>query len=364
MMAAAAAIALACLTSAAPQARAQSRTVNVFNWTDYIDPAVLKDFTAATGIAVTYDTYDSNDTLETKLLAGHSGYDVVVPTGYFLQRQIKAGIFLKLDKGKLPNLVNAWPRITDRLAVYDPGNAYAVNYMWGTTGIGYNVKKARAVLGTDVPIDSWDIVFKPSLINKFKDCGVQFLDSSDDLLAAALRYLGLSPDTSNVAELNKAADLLKTVRPAVQKFHSSEYVTALAGGDACLVVGYSGDIKQAQKRAAEAKNGVDIAYVIPKEGAQLWFDNFAIPKDAPHPDAALAFINFMMKPEIAARNSNFIAYANGNLASQEFIDKAVLDDPSIYPTPQVMDNLYTISAHDPATQRVMNRLWTRIKIGR
>ena len=366
------AVALALLAGPA-SAPAKDRVVNFYNWSDYIAPAVLDDFTKETGIKVRYDTFDSNDTLEAKLLAGKSGYDIVVPTAYFLARQIEAGIFLKLDKAKLPNLVNAWPEITDRLVRYDPGNQYAVDYMWGTTGIGYNVKAARQVLGAqivgaDVPaaslLDSWDDVFDPARIAKFKDCGVHLLDSSDDIMSAALHYLKLDPNSSDPADLQKAADLLTKIRPYVRKFHSSEYLNALASGEICLVVGFSGDIKQAQKRAAEAKGGVVVGYSIPKEGAQLWFDVFAIPRDAPDPDEAHALINYLLKPEVAAKNTNFISYANGNLASQKFIDKSILDDPTIYPGAAVMSKLYTISAHDQKTQRLINRLWTRIKTGR
>jgi putrescine transport system substrate-binding protein len=350
------------ITPAAAQPK--ERVVNIYNWSDYIAPGVIDEFSKETGIKVRYDTFDSNDTLETKLLAGKSGYDVVVPTAYFLERQIKAGVFQKLDKAKLPNLANMWPEISQRLAAYDPGNQYAVNYMWGTTGIGYNVKNARDLLGTNGKIDSWDIVFKPENLAKFKDCGVHLLDSSDDILAAALHYLGLDPNTTNEADLQKAADLVSKIRPYVRKFHSSEYLNALASGEICLVVGFSGDIKQSQKRAAEAKNGVEIAYAIPKEGAQLWFDNLAIPRDARNVAEADAFINYLQKPEVAAKNTNFISYANGNLASQKFIDKAILDDKTIYPDEATMRGLYTISAHDPKTQRLMNRLWTRIKTGK
>ncbi len=355
--------ALAVITPAAAQTKSE-RIVNVYNWTDYIAPNVMEEFTKETGIKARYDTFDSNDTLETKLLAGKSGYDVVVPTAYFLERQIKAGVFQKLDKAKLPNLVNMWPEITQRLASYDPGNAYAVNYMWGTIGIGYNVKKAREALGGDGKIDSWDIVFKPENLAKFKDCGIYMLDSSDDMLAAALHYLGLDPNTAKEADLQKAADLMTKIRPSVRRFHSSEYVNLLASGEICLVVGFSGDIKQAQKRAQEAKNGVDIAYAIPREGTQLWFDNLAIPRDAKNEPEALSFINYLQKPEVAAKNSNFIFYANGNLASQKFIDKSILDDKSIYPDDAEMKRLYTIAAHDPKTQRLMNRMWTRIKTGK
>ena len=355
-------IILALFTCALPAAPAAERVINFFNWSDYIDPSVLTDFTTATGIRVQYDTFDSNDILETKLLAGKSGYDVVVPTAYFLQRQIKAGVFQKLDKSKLPNLANAWDEISRRLAVYDPGNQYAVNYMWGTVGIGYNVAKAKAALGGQ-SIDSWDVVFKPELIAKFKDCGVYMLDSSDDVLPAALHYLHLDPNSTSQADLEKAADLVAKVRPYVRKFHSSEYLNALATGDICLVLGFSGDVKQAQKRAAEAKNGVEIGYAIPRDGAQLWFDNLAIPKDADHRDEAHALINYLLKAEVAAKNSNFIAYANGNAASRAFIDPAILNDRGIYPDADMTTRLYTISAHDQKTQRIMNRLWTRVKTG-
>jgi putrescine transport system substrate-binding protein len=351
--------AVVCGLGAAPAA---DRVVNFFNWSDYIEPSVLTDFTATTGIRVQYDTFDSNDILETKLLAGKSGYDVVVPTAYFLQRQIKAGVFQKLDKAKLPNLVNAWDEISRRLAVYDPGNEYAVNYMWGTVGIGYNIAKARAALGGQ-PVESWDVLFKPELIAKFKDCGVYMLDSADDVLPAALHYLHLDPNSTKQVDLEKAADLVAKVRPNVRKFHSSEYLNALATGDICLVLGFSGDVKQAQKRAAEAKNGVEIGYAIPHDGTQLWFDNLAIPKDAEHPDEAYALINYLLTPQVAAKNSNFIAYANGNVASRTFIDPAILKDTGIYPDADMMARLYVISAHDQKTQRLMNRLWTRVKTG-
>jgi putrescine transport system substrate-binding protein len=345
-------------------ANAQERVVNVYNWSDYIDPQVLAQFAKETGIKVRYDTFDANETLETKLLAGRSGYDVVVPTGYFLQRQIQARIFQTLDKSKLPNLVNVWPEIAKRLAAYDPDNQYAVNYMWGTTGIGYNVKAMHERLGANSTIDSWDVVFKPELLAKFKDCGVHMLDSADDIIPAALHYLGLDPNSAKQADLDKAAALLAKIRPDVRKFHSSEYLNALASGEICFVVGWSGDIKQAQKRAAEAKNGVVIGYAIPKEGAQMFFDNLAIPRDAPHPAAALAFIDFLLRPDVAAKNSDMVAYANGNLASQKLIDKAVLDDPGIYPKPETMAKLYTVGARSPEAQRLINRVWTRVKTGR
>ena len=341
----------------------KARVVNVYNWSDYIDPKILEDFTKETGIKVQYDTFDANETLETKLLAGKSGYDVVVPTAYFLERQIKAGVFQKLDKNKLKNLGNAWPELAARLAVYDPGNQYAVNYMWGTTGIGFNTKAMRERLGPGGKIDSWDTVFKPDNLAKFRDCGIHMLDSADDIIPAALHFLGLNPNSSDPKDLEKASELLAKIRPLVRKFHSSEYLNALASGEICLVVGWSGDIKQAQKRAIEAKNGIEIGYSIPKEGAQMFFDNLAIPKDAAHVSEAHAFIDYLLRPEVAAVNSNLVAYANGNLASQKFIDKAVLDDKSVYPDAPTMSRLYTVSARDQKSQRLINRLWTKIKTG-
>jgi putrescine transport system substrate-binding protein len=340
----------------------KERVVNYYNWSDYQDPTVLDEFTRETGIKVRFDTFDSNDTLEAKLLAGQSGYDVVVPTAYFLARQISAGIFQKLDKSKLPNLAYVWPDIANRLAGYDPGNLYAVNYMWGTTGIGYNVKKAREILGPDTAIDSWDYVFNPDKISKFTDCGIHLLDSSDDVMSAGLHYLHLDPNTSDPGDLEKVTQLLIRIRPYVRKFHSSEYLNALATGEICFVLGFSGDVKQAQMRAAEAKGGIELGYSIPKEGAQLWFDNLAIPKDAPDPAEAHELINYLLKPEIAAKNTNYVAYANGDLPSQ-FIAKSILDDRTIYPDAATMANFYTIIAHDAKTQRLINRLWTRIKTG-
>jgi putrescine transport system substrate-binding protein len=346
---------------------AQERTVNVYNWSDYVEPTVVESFTKETGIKVKYDTFDANETLETKLLAGKSGYDVVVPTGYFLERQIKAGVFQKLDKSKLTNIGNIWPDIAKRLATYDPGNQYAVNYMWGTVGIGYNVKKAKEVLGISGPIGdamaNWDIVFKPEQLTKFKGCGVHMLDSADDVLPAALHYLGLDPNTKQQADLEKAAELVMKVRPAVAKFHSSEYLNALASGEICLVLGWSGDVKQAQKRAAEAKGGIEVGYAIPNGGAQMFFDNFAIPKDAPHAAEAHAFIDYMLRADVAAKNSNFLGYANGNLASQKLMDKAVLDDKTVYPDEATLASLYVVTARDQRITRLANRLWTKIKTG-
>lgn len=352
------------LAASASLAQAQQRSVNFYNWSNYMAPGVLEQFTKETGIKVTYDTFDANETVETRLLAGKSGYDVVVPTAYFLQRQIAANIFQKLDKSKLPNLANAWPEVTKRLAIYDPGNAFAANYMWGTTGIGYNVKKAQEILGPDAKLDSWAAVFVPESFAKFKDCGIHMLDSADDILPAALNYLGLDPNSTKQADLEKAAELVSKVRPYVRKFHSSEYLNALATGEICFVVGWSGDIKQAQSRAAEVKNGVEIGYAIPKEGAQMFFDNFAIPADAKNVAEAHELINYLYRPDVAAKNSDFLSYANGNLASQKLIDQKIFNDKTIYPDEATLNRLFVITARDPATQRIINRLWTRVKTGR
>ena len=342
---------------------AQDKVVNVYNWSDYIDPTVLEDFTKATGIKVVCDTYDNNEIVETKLLAGKSGYDIVVPSGPFLQRLIEQKVFLPIDRGKAPEIKNAWPEIEKRLQAFDPGNQFAVNYMWGTTGLGYNVKKVKERLG-NTPIDSWDIVLKPENLSKLKDCGVMMLDAPEDIYPGVLRSLGLDPDSKKAADYQKATDALMKVRGNIKKFHSSEYINALANGDICFVVGYSGDILQAKKRAEEAKNGVEVAYAIPKEGALMWFDSMAVPADAPNKDNALAFINFMMKPEIAARNSNFVSYASGNLAAKALVKPEIVSNPGIYPNADVMARLFTNSSPDEKLQKQITRQWTKVKTGK
>jgi putrescine transport system substrate-binding protein len=346
------------MAGAAPAAE-----VRIYNWSDYIDEEILKDFEKETGIKPIYDVFDSNELLETKLLAGGSGYDVVVPTGPFLARQIAAGVFSKLDKTKLPNLKNAWPLIEERTAIYDPGNAYSVNYMWGTTGIGFNVDKIKERMA-DAPVDSWDLIFKPEIVSKFKDCGIFLLDAADDILPVALLYLGLDPNSTNPDDLKKAGELLEKIRPNIQKFHSSEFINALANGDICIAVGYSGDILQARDRAEEAKNGVTIGYHIPKEGAQMWFDQMAIPADAKHVEEAHIFLNYLLKPEVIAKASNFVQYANGNLASQQFLDESVKTNPNVYPDEEMLKKLFVKTSYDAKTQRTVTRLWTKVVTGK
>jgi len=353
----------AALLGAAGIAAAKDREVRVYNWSDYIDESILADFTKETGIKVVYDVFDSNEVLETKLLAGGTGYDVVVPTGPFLSRQISAKVFRKLDKSKLPNISNMWSDIQQRSSIYDPGNEYSINYMWGTTAIGYNEAKIKERMA-DAPVNSWDLIFKPEVIAKFKDCGIHILDAADDILPAVLNYLHLDPNSKNPDDLKKAGELMESIRPNIQKFHSSEYINALANGDICIAVGYSGDILQAKKRAEEAKNNQKIVFSLPKEGAQMWFDQMAIPADTKRVEEAHAFLNYLMKPEVIAKSSNFVRYANGNLASQQFLDPDVKNNPSIYPDAETMKRLFVKTAYDAKTQRVVTRLWTKVVTGK
>ena len=346
-----------------PKAAAPDKIVNVYNWSDYIDPKVLEDFTHETGIKVVYDTYDSNEMLETRLLAGKTGYDVVVPSATFLGRQIKAGVYQKLDKNRVTNYKNLWPEIMARLAKYDPGNQYAVDYMWFTTGIAYNVQAAKQRFG-DRPLDTWDIVFRPENLKKFADCGVYVLDSPEDLVSIALNYMKLNPDSRNWNDIHRAAELLGGMRRYVKKFHSSEYINALANGDICLAVAWAGDAFQARNRAREANNGIDINYVIPREGTLMSMDTLAMPKDAPHPDESLKFIDFLLRPEIAARNTSITHFANGDITSRDFVDKEVLENKSVYPDPATMARLFTVTGYDQATQKIVTREWTRVKTGK
>lgn len=324
---------------------------------------MLTKFEEETGIDLIYDVFDSNEVLETKMLAGGSGYDVVVPSGTFLQRQIAAGAFQKLDAGKLPNKVNMWDAIEERTAQYDPDNAYSINYMWGTTGIGTNVGKVTEILGAEAPIDSLELVFNPANMEKLASCGVHFLDAPAEMIPAALKYLGENPDSHDPEVIAKAEGVLMAVRPHILKFHSSEYINALANGDICVAFGWSGDILQARDRAAEAENGVEIAYNAPKEGALMWFDQMAIPVDAPNPEAAHKFLNFIMDASNMAAASNYVYYANGNKASQPMLEEDVIGDPAIYPTEETVKNLYSTTPYPAKVQRVVTRLWTKIKSG-
>lgn len=343
---------------------ADKNVVHVYNWSDYIASDTVAKFEKQTGIKVVYDVFDSNETLEAKLLAGKSGYDVVVPSNNFLAKQIKAGVYQELDKSKLPN----WKNLDEGLLkvvgdASDQDNKHAFPYMWGSIGIGYNPEKVKAALGVD-KIDSWDVVFKPENMAKLKSCGVSFLDAPTEMIPAALHYLGKPTDSSAKADLKAAEDLFLDIRPSVAYFHSSKYISDLANGNICVAVGYSGDLEQAKTRAHEAGDKVKLAYSIPKEGAGTFYDMVAIPKDAENLDAAYQFMNFLLQPEIMAEITDAVRFPNGNKAATPLVDKDITSDPSIYPPADVAKQLYAIKAQDQTTLRAITRSWTKIKSGK
>ena len=354
-------LAVAALTTVA-SVQAES-TVHIYNWSDYIGKTTLADFETKTGIKPLYDVFDSNETLEAKLLAGRTGYDVVVPSNHFLGKQIKAGAFQKLDKSLLPNYKNLDPALLKRLEKNDPGNQYAVPYLWGTNGIGYNVEKVKAVLGVD-RIDSWSVLFEPENIKKLSSCGVAFLDSADEMIPAMLNYLGLDPNSTKEADYKKAEAKLLAVRPYVTYFHSSKYITDLANGDICVAAGFSGDVFQARDRAEEADKGVKIAYSIPKEGGNLWFDMLAIPSDSKNVKQASAFINYLLDPAVIAKVSDEVGYANPTPASGDLMYQDIRTEEAVYPPQEVLDRLFVNSELPPKVQRLMTRSWTKVKSGK
>ena len=343
-------------------AGSEEKVLNVYNWSDYIDPQVIDDFQKETGITVRYDVFDSNEVLETKLLTGNSGYDVVVPSAYFLERQIKAGVFQKLDKARLPNLANLDPELVSRAAGHDPGNEHGVVYMWGTTGIGYDAGKVQAIM-PDAPVDSWRLVFDPAVISKFKDCGVSVLEDPTDMVGTALVYLGKDPNSQSEEDLKLAEQALLAIRPYVRQITSAQYIEGLANGELCVAVGYSGDVLQARDRAAEAGKPVDIRFSIPKEGALMWFDTLAIPADAKHPGNAHLFIDYLLRPEVAARNSDFVNYANANAKATALVNEELRNDPGIYPTPETKARLQPNLSKSAEFTRLLNRAWTRFTTG-
>jgi putrescine transport system substrate-binding protein len=346
-----------------PGSGAQSgKVLNLFIWSDYLAPNSLSDFEKQTGIKVNAAYYDSNETLETKLLAGASGYDIVVPTSSFFERQIRAGVYLTLDKSKLPNFKNLDPELMALVARHDPDNAHGVIYMWGTNGIGYNEKMVKALL-PDAPLDSWRLIFDPAVASKVAKCGISVLDTPADMVRLALAYLGRDPNSDKPEDIAAVEDMLLKIRPYIRNINSSEYIEALANGDLCIAVGYNGDVLQARDRARDANKGIDLKFVVPKEGSILWFDLLAIPKDAPHPDSAYAFMNYMMEPKAVADVTNFKHFANANLASQPFVLDAVKNDPAIYPPPDVRQRLKIQLADSADETRVITRLWQKFKTG-
>jgi putrescine transport system substrate-binding protein len=359
-----AALLCACSGPAAPPAGgAAERILNVYNWSDYIDPSVVPAFEKEYGIKVNYDVFDSNEVVETKLLAGKTGYDVVVPSASFMQRQIQAGVFQKLDKTQLPNLGNLDPDITRRIEVYDPGNQYGVNYLWGTSGVGYNAD-AIAKAMPDAPLDSFAMLFDPKVISHFQQCGVSVLDAPDEVVGSVLVYLGRNPNSEAAEDLKAAEQVLLAIRPFVRYINSSKYIEDLANGEICLAMGWSGDIGQARARAREAGKDLRIRYSIAKEGAIMFFDMLAIPADASHVRNAHLFINYLLRADVAARNSSTEHYATSNAAAYPLIDPAVYADRSIYPAPEQKAHLYANPVHSLAYTRELNRTWTRFKTGR
>jgi putrescine transport system substrate-binding protein len=354
-----------CSRPAAPgtAASAGEKVLNVYNWSDYIQPSVVADFQSEYGIRVNYDVLDSNEILETKLLTGHTNYDVVVPSGAFLERQIQADIYQKLDKALLPNLKNVDPDVARAEALYDPGNQYSVDYMWITSGVGYNVADIRTRL-PDAPVDSWRMLFDPAVVSRFQDCGVSLLDAPSEVVATVLIFLGRKPSSNSPDDLKAAEQVLKAMRPYVRYVDSSRYIDNLANGDICLAMGWSGDVKQAHDRAKEVGKGVDLAYAIPKEGAISNYDVLAIPADAPHVRNAHLFIDYLLRPEIAARNSNLIKYANAVTADIQPLDPSVRGDPGVYPPPAVRARLSPERPRPPEYQRLLTRMWTRFKSGK
>lgn len=340
------------------------QVLHVYNWSSYIAPNTISDFEKQTGIKVVYDVFDSNEVLEAKLLAGRSGYDVVVPSNNFLAKQIRAGVFQKLDRTQLPNWKNLNPELLNALSPSDPGNLYAMPYLWGTIGFAYNIDKVKKALGEDIPTDSWDLVFNPQYMENLKTCGVSFLDSPTEMLPAALNYLGLDTGTQKPEDIKQAEALFLSIRKNISYFHSSKYISDLANGDICVAVGYSNDLFIARDRANEANNGNKIEYVIPKEGAGSYFDMMAIPADAKNVQAAHVFLNYLMTPEVIANITNEVSAANGNQAATPFVNQDIGSNAGIYPDEATLKNIYTISDLPAKTQRVMTRTWTKIKTGR
>ena len=341
----------------------EEKVLNVYNWSDYIDPGVVADFTRETGIKVNYDVFDANEVLETKLLAGNSGYDVVVPSAYFLERQVKAGVFAPLDKSKLPGLANLDPGLVASAERHDPGGEHSVVYLWGTTGIGYDADKVRAIM-PDAPVDSWALVFDPAVVSKFKGCGVSVLEDPTDMVGTMLVFLGKDPNSESEADLALAEERLMAIRPYIRQISSSQFIEGLANGDLCIAIGYSGDVLQARDRAAEAGKPVDIRFSIPKEGALMWFDTLAIPADAKHPGNAHLFIDYLLRPDVAARNSNFVNYANANAASTPQVNEELRNDPGIYPDAATKARLQPNLAKSAEYSRQLNRAWTRFTTGK
>ncbi|MBJ2249274.1 polyamine ABC transporter substrate-binding protein [Pseudomonas haemolytica] len=354
-------LSVAFMLSAFSVAGHAAEDVNISNWNGYIADDTLVSFTQATGIKATYDIHDSNEVLESKLMTGNTGYDVVSPSNHFLSRLIKAGAIQKLDRSQLPNWKNLNPVLMKKLEANDPGNQYGFPYMWGTAGIGYNVEKIKAIFGNTDVTRSWKMFFDEDTIKKLGTCGVAIIDNPTQILPITLNYLGLPHHSHEPGDYKKAEQALLKIRPYVQYFHASKYISDLANGNICAVIGFNGDVVQAATSAKEAKNGIEIAYSIPEEGTTLWLDMVVMPKAAPHEKNAYAYMNYLLDPKVIANISNSIHYANPNSAADEFLTPAVKQDPAIYPPSSVMDKLFIVEDLPPAIARLATRLWTKLK---
>jgi putrescine transport system substrate-binding protein len=341
-------------------AAAEEKRLFIYNWSDFIGPDTIAKFERTTGIKVTYDVYDAEETMEARLMAGSSGYDVVSASTDFFSREIRAGVYIPLDKSKLSNWHNLDPRILAIQAAYDPGNAHAVPYLHSINGFAYNVDKVRERM-PDAPIDSLDMLFKPEVVAKFADCGVTFLDSAEDVLQLALRYLGLDPNSTNPADFKAAEAMLLKVRPYIRSFDSTEFMNGLANQEVCIAMSWSSDYAASRARAKAVGIKVNLAFTVPKEGANQTFSSLLIPAGAPHPDAAYEFINFILRPEVIAEISNTIYYGNDNIASRRLVDPGILNDVTLYPTPEIEARLYRSAEVSAATERIRTRTWTRVK---
>lgn len=342
---------------------AQARELRVYNWADYILPAVPKDFARQSRIKLTWDTFDTNESMEAKLLTGNSGYDLVVPSNVFLSRAISTGALEKLDKSKLPNWRHLDPRLLEIFAVNDPGNQYGVPYMYGTILIGYNPDKVRAALGDDAPVDSWDLIFKEEYVSKLKQCGVAMLDSPSEIMPIVLHYLGLSPNSADPRDYEKATELMQKVRPNIAYFHSAKYMTDIANGDICVAIGYSGSFYQFANRAKEAGNGVKVEWRLPKEGAPIWFDSFAIPKNAKNLGEAHEFLDNLLEPKVIAPISDFLGYPNPNKDGMLLVSPEIRDNRDLSPSDEQLDTLFATEPLPQKAERARTRAWTKIKSG-
>ena len=348
----------------AGSAAAEEPVLHVYNWSDYIAPDTIPKFERETGIKVTYDVYDSNEVLEAKLFAGQSGYDVVVPSASpFMARQIAAKVYLPLDKSKLPGWKNLDPKILGLAAAADPGNTHGVPYLWSVTGLGYNKAMVSAALGDAAPVDSWRLLLDPANAKKLASCGISLLDTPQEVVPATLAYLGLDPQSRNQDDLAKAMAALEKIRPYIRKFHSSEYINDLANGDLCLALGYSGDVVMARNRARDAHNGVGIAFRVPKEGAQMSVDMLGIPADAPHPQNALRFIDYLLRPAVIAGISDAVSYPNPNIPGTAMVEPAIRDDPAVYPPPDLRRRFFVDLPAPADYERARTRAWARLKSG-